>query len=211
MCGRYVLEKPDLIKARFKVKNKLPLYEPNYNVTPGLNAPVIIKKSPNSCELMDWGFVPDFLEKAKFKTINARDDSLDKNFYKSAFLNKRCLIPASGFYEWRKVEGEDKTIKIPYFIRLKSEEMFGLAGIYSERGFAIITTQPNEVMVKIHNRMPVIIEQKDDEAWLNNESDLEEVKKLVRPIEAIKMTGWRVSREVNDPKNNKKNLIEKVN
>jgi len=210
MCGRYVLEKPDLINRRFKIKNKLPLYEPNYNVTPGLSAPVIIKKSPNSCELMDWGFVPDWMEEAKFKTINARDDSLDKNFYKGAFAQNRCLVPASGFYEWKKIELDGKETKIPYFIRLKEVELFGLAGIFGEQRFAIITTKPNSVMAKIHNRMPVIIEVKDEEVWLNRESEIEVVKNLVQPIEPSKMTGWRVSRAVNDPKNNNKNLIEKV-
>jgi putative SOS response-associated peptidase YedK len=210
MCGRYVLAEPERITKRFKVNNKLPLYEPNYNVSPGTKALVVIRKSPNKCELLNWGFVPDWAEDEKYKPINARDDSLEKGFFKKAFLENRCLIPASGFYEWKRIEKDKETIKIPYFIRLKGQELFGMAGIYSERGFAIITTKPNSVMTKIHNRMPVIIEKKDEGLWLSGESDISEIKKLLQPIESEKMMGWRISSEVNSPKNNYKELLNKL-
>jgi putative SOS response-associated peptidase YedK len=138
------------------------------------------------------------------QTLNAKSETaFEKPSFKSSMLNQRCLIPVTGFFEWKQ---EDSKTKTPYFIHLKNENIFSLAGIYAEwyhekedrkyKTFSILTTEANELMHTIHNtkyRMPVIIERNGEKDWLNNTLDTSQVKKLLKPISSHLMEAYTIS------------------
>ena len=216
MCGRYTLgSTPTEVKEYFNVENKIPLFDKSYNIAPGSHIPIITKNSPTKCLLARWQFVPSWAKMdIKLKPINARADKLDSGFYREAFKNYRCLIPADGFYEWKKYTLDKEELKKPYFIHLKNQEVFGFAGIYAihkdaeevDQYFcAIITTEPNGIMKPIHNRMPAIIQKKDHDKWLE-----ERDKKLLDPIDFKLMEVWEVSKRINLPRFDDVGLISKI-
>ena len=155
-----------------------PNYTPRFNVAPETcpNIPVIVRhKGRNECRLMHWGLIPAWAKDPSIgnQMINARAESMiEKPAFKDLVDRRRCIIPADGFYEWRK-EGRRK---IPMWVHLKTKESFGLAGLWDVwrkpdgkkiESFTIITTEPNEMVRPIHNRMPVILQPKDEEQWLD--------------------------------------------
>ena len=129
MCGRYTLIETDGLNTCFDADNDLKDLCPNYNVAPGQIMPVVNHNSPNKLELMKWGLVPFWAKDSQigYKMINARAEGIqDKPSFRSALKTKRCLVPTTGFYEWKK----ENDIKQPYFIHLKNQEMFSFAGLY---------------------------------------------------------------------------------
>ncbi len=217
MCGRYVFNpgKPNEFFDRFNVENRDVKLQDNYNVAPGQVMPTITRNSPNKITLMKWGLTPGWM-KGKSGPINARSETiLEKPMFKRPFLNNRCLIPTSGFYEWKKT----KDGKIPYFIHLKNVEMFSFAGIYESHEdaggkthftYAIITTSPNKLMEDIHDRMPVIISKAGEDLWIDNENkDSEPLLSLFKPFKASDMEAYPVSSRVNTPINNSPDLLER--
>lgn len=221
MCGRFgssftVPELEDEFSLSSKPKFKI---TKSYNVAPSQMILAVTKNSPTVARQMQWQFVPNWQKpsEAKFKPINARDDKLDGGFYKHAFNNNRCLIPASFFYEWQRVRLEGKEEKHPYLIKLKGKDLFGMAGIYEihtdaegkDHYFcAIITTSPNKLMKPIHDRMPVIVSKDDYDTWL--EGEMSDVKKLVKPFDADLMEAYRVGSDVNNTRNNSEDLIKEI-
>jgi putative SOS response-associated peptidase YedK len=218
MCGRYTIPaSKEIIKKRFGITNNLPDLRPTYNATPSQMLPVIIKNSPKKGYLMKWGFIPTWQEfkDAKFMPINARSDKLSGGYYREAFKNHRCLIPATGFYEWKKYKIDKKEEKQPYYFNLKDRELFSFGGIYSIKEdsegtkhyfFAIITTPPNKVLKPVHNRMPLIIDPKDEDRWL----DTDKPEILVKPYDGA-MKAIKVGKKVNNPENDGKELIIPLN
>lgn len=168
---------------------------------------------------MKWGFVPSWSKEwtSKYAVINTRAETIEeKPYFRTAFKESRCLIPATGFYEWRK----DPTEKIPHYIHLKDSSYFSFAGIYSvwkdKEGkeiytCSIITTEPNELMSSIHDRMPVILSKDEEEVWIDESvKDEERLKSLLDPYPPDEMEAYEVSKEVNFPKNKGRELIERV-
>ena len=221
MCGRYVLNgSPVDIKTRFQIKSDLPFFRPHFNVTPGMMMPVITADgSENKAVLAKWGLIPSWAKDPNigYKMINARSETiLEKPSYKKPFMEKRCLIPASGFYEWMRLEKE----KIPYFIKLKSADIFSMAGIYdiwkdaegkSLISFTIITTIPNQLMEKIHNRMPVIIPANLENKWLDlNNRNMDDLTGMLISYNGKDMDAYPVSKMVNSPENDSTELIQKI-
>lgn len=218
MCGRFAIDidKPTFIK-RFNVGQLEIKLEPHYNVAPGMFLPTIIHQSPNSAVLMKWGLVPHWSKepKVKFSTINARMENLESSsVYRMPFAKQRCLIPAIGFYEWAKLS--DGT-KWPYFFRVMNRPLFAFAGLWDKwtdvegkefLSCTIVTCPANSVVGKIHPRMPVILEEKNEDMWVNS-SGSEHVKALLRPYDESTMEAVRVSTRVNSPQNDDKQLIEK--
>lgn len=146
--------------------------------------------------------------------INVRAETVaEKPTYKHSFEKKRCLIPASGFYEWKKL----KDGKIPYYIHLKGRKLFAFAGFYSEwknnrkvlKTCSIITTSSNPTLKKIHDRMPVILEKKNEKKWIR-ETDKDKLKTLLKTFPAKTIEVYKVSTFVNSPKKNSKECINKV-
>lgn len=175
MCGRYYLNigLKDIYE-RYNIVYKEKEQNEFNEVFPSNKSPVIINDGNKKLEIIKWGFKPHYIKKL---LINARSETVDKKpTFKKSFYNRRCIIPVSGFFEWEKV-GKDK---IKRRIHMKDEEIFSLAGIYDtfkdEDGkkytaFTILTTVPNEDIVKIHNRMPVIISKDKENIWLDNSLD----------------------------------------
>ena len=214
MCGRFQLSvKGKQISERFNVEVFDEFYKPNYNCAPSQKLPVITNTEQHKLSYFKWGLIPFWAKDPRigFKLINTRSETiLEKPSFKNAFKKRRCLIPANGFYEWKK----DKN-KTPYRIFLKSEAIFSMAGIWEtwkdaeERpihSFSIITTKPNDLMESIHNRMPVILSPENEKQWLNND-DEKILKKLFIPFESAKMDAHTISKRVNTPKNNAEEII----
>ncbi len=223
MCGRYGFSVDDAQKVydRFEIETANFELKPRYNIAPGQVNPVIISHSPNELTGMFWGLIPSWAKDInyKYKTINARAESIDeKPTFKKPLQFQRCLVPATGFYEW---DGSTSP-KTPYYVKLKNEEMFSFAGIYdiwrdNKTGeevysYSIITTNANELMRPIHNRMPVILKKEDEEAWLNNdETEPERIKEFLYQYPSDEIEAYRVSTEVNIVKNDSKELLEPIN
>lgn len=218
MCGRFQLSvKGKHISERFNVEVFDEKYSPSYNCAPSQNLAVITNEEPEKLNYFKWGLIPFWSKDPKIgsKLINARAESIsEKASFKTAFAKRRCLIPANGFYEWKR-DGKDKT---PYRIFLRSEDIFAMAGIWEAwkdaedktlNTFSIITTAPNSLMKTIHNRMPVILNKNDEKAWLF-ENDPSFLKTLLQPAESDIMNAYQISSKVNSPANNSPELIEEI-
>lgn len=208
MCGRFTLGEPEKVTKRFNVSNEMPLFKPSWNVSPGTDIPVVTKNSPNKLSLMKWGF--SWSENIKNGPINIRCESFEeKSFFKNFLLKQRCLIVADSFYEWGEVNLEGKQEKYPFNFFLSGRKLFAFAGIYNNGTCAIITTTANKLVVKVHNRMPVIISQEKEEFWLNLKNiDFESLNLLLKPFDEKKMKMQIVSKRVNSPKINDPGLVK---
>jgi putative SOS response-associated peptidase YedK len=218
MCGRFTLRTPtkDIVKA-FGLTDAPDLF-PRYNIAPTQQI-AAIKLDPETgtrrLSMFRWGLVPSWADDPSIgnRMINARAESVAmKPAYRNAFKKGRCLILSDGFYEWKKT-GKNKQ---PFFIRLKDDVPFAFAGLseHWHRGdqvidsVTIITTEPNELMQGIHDRMPVILSPDGYDLWL--EPDFHGQGKLLemlRPYPAEEMEAFPVSTVVNNPRNEKKECI----
>ena len=221
MCGRFVRKcSIDEIKDEFDIGEVAWASEPSYNVAPMQDiAGIINKEGTNRLVKFRWGLVPFWAKDPSIgnRMINARSETLvTKPSFSKIFKNQRCLIVADGFYEW-KIENDKK---IPLYIHLRSDKPFGLAGLYStwkdkEGGVlatcTIITTLPNELLMPIHNRMPVIIDPLSRKTWLDNEiSEPDQLMPLLKPYNASEMEAYTVSRQMNKPDYNSPDCIKRV-
>ncbi|MEH7238282.1 SOS response-associated peptidase [Bacillus sp. JJ1562] len=224
MCGRFTLfAEFDDILNRFDIEAAIEqdLFIPSYNIAPSHSVLSVINDGRrNRLGYLRWGFVPSWAkdEKIGYKMINARAETLaEKPSFRQAFKHRRCLVIADSFYEWKK--GADKS-KTPMRIKLKSDELFAMAGIWerwkSPEGntlfsCSIITTTPNEIMADIHDRMPVILQKEDEQAWLDPSlDDVSKVSHLLKPFATDRMEAFEVPALVNSPRNNSPNLIQKI-
>lgn len=223
MCGRYSLtiDKQKLLQEFDLQQEHLKSISPRYNIAP--SQPVLIitsQENKSKLELCQWGLIPSWAKDPSIgnRMINARKETIvEKPSYRSPFKNRRCLVLADGFYEWKQT---GKT-KIPYYIRLKSGAPFGMAGLWSHwqskegseiLSCTIITGEPNELMKPIHDRMPMIIPKNQRPFWLDHsrfESD--KLLKLLEPYSENEMEAFPVSRVVNDPKNDIPDCIAPAN
>jgi putative SOS response-associated peptidase YedK len=226
-CGRYVLmsNHKDL-KKHYNLSATPSDFRPNYNAAPGQNMPIIKSNEKNKPELeiMRWGLVPVWAKDLNigYKLINARDDSIFvKPMWRSVILKKRCLIPANGFYEWKKPTAGTKELKKPFYIHPKQMDIFSFAGVWSSwhdaegkriNTYSIITTEPNKEMSSVHNRMPVILYPEEESGWLESaKTNREEIEPYIHPFEDNGLDMFEVSREVNVTKNNDEKLILPLN
>ncbi len=224
MCGRFTLTATfEEIIDRFDIQSFMEeeLYSPSYNIAPSQAVLAVINDGKsNRMGFLNWGLVPPWAKDRAIgnKMINARSESLtEKPSFRNAFKKKRCLVIADSFYEWKR--HEDKT-KTPMRIKLKSDEMFAMAGIWegwkSPEGktlytCSVITTGPNDLMKGIHDRMPVILKPEDEKIWLDPSiSDTNFLHQFLVPFDDNLMETYEVSSLVNSPKNNSVNLIQKI-
>jgi putative SOS response-associated peptidase YedK len=224
LCGRFTLTVTiDEILNRFDIEAflKEESYLPNYNVAPSQSVLAIINNGAiNKMGYLRWGLIPPWAKDISigYKMINARSETLaEKPSFRTAYKKKRCLIIADGFYEWKL--HEDKT-KTPMRIKLKSNELFGMAGLWehwkspegeSIYSCSVITTGPNELMKDIHDRMPVILKPEDEKIWLDPAiSKPDDLNHLLKPLDSDLMEAYEVSSLVNSPKNNTIDLIQKI-
>ena len=216
MCGRYtIIAKAEEIEKRFNV-NVPETYKPRYNAAPTQILPVITNESPEGLSFFNWGLVPSWAKNKSIssKLINARSETLtEKVSFKNALKHRRCLIPADGFYEWKK---SSKKSKIPYRIFLKTNELFAFAGLWEEyedeeqeivHTFTIITTTANTTISPIHDRMPVILEKDAEQSWLNSSISIENHISLLKAVDADKIEFHSISPLVNSVTNDNPQLI----
>jgi putative SOS response-associated peptidase YedK len=219
MCGRFGATFTFReIMVRWNLQHDIPLYAPRFNIAPSQQVPVIVSTdSAPDAKGMQWGLVPWWAKDQAIgnRMINARAETLtEKGAFKSLVDRRRCLVPADGFYEWRK-EGKRK---VPMWFYLKSKEPFGFAGLWDVwRGpdgnnletFTIITTEPNDLMCPIHNRMPVILRREDEEQWLDvSGARFEKARSVLKPYPTEQMDAHDVSTLVNKPDNDTADCIQ---
>lgn len=222
MCGRFVRkEDKELLESRFgcDVPGGV-LLKPEYNIAPSQDCPVVtVEGDRRVLGLMRWGLVPSWADDVKvgYRMINARAETLsEKTSFKTLLRKSRCLVPASGFYEWKKSGGG----KTPYYFGLRGGDPFAFAGLWTVwraggedeiRSFTIITTSANGVMAPIHDRMPVILHEKDEARWLDPElGKTEDLLPLLVPYPAEGMEYWEVSPYVNSWKHLGEECIKPV-
>jgi putative SOS response-associated peptidase YedK len=228
MCGRFVsATPPDQIAAYFGTQAPEAVLEPSFNVAPTNDVyAVLADGSTRHLDAFHWGLVPLWAKDPKIgsRMINARAETLaEKSAYKSAFKRRRCIIPADGFFEWRKDPAAPaKAKKQPYFIHRPDGEPYALAGLWEVwkgpnkdqeplRSCTIITTSPNAPMAAIHDRMPVILPPAAWDTWLDREvDDLELLGKLLVPSAPEIIAMHPVSTDVNNVRNKGRHLIEAV-
>jgi putative SOS response-associated peptidase YedK len=220
MCGRYVLSTPgDVLAELFQLPAPVELAA-RYNIAPTQAVPIVRASVEDGRELAfaQWGLVPHWAKERAIgnRLINARGETLaEKPSFRDAFKRRRCLIPADGFYEWRKVDGG----KQPYLLRLRGGALFAFAGLWStwrdrERGetlesCAIVTTSPNALAATIHDRMPVILPPERHARWLDPAAtDPVALASLLVPYPDGEMEAYPVSTRVNSPRNDDPSLIE---
>jgi len=199
------------LRVRWNLFNDLPGFKPSNNIGPdrGDILAVVRSEAGNEGRLMYWPLIPSFAKEMhlKYSTSNATAERLlESATYKRLLNRRRCLIPVEGFYEWQGV----KPPKTPFYIYLKSEEPFGLAGLWDTwkqpdgivlESFAIITTEPNELMRSIHRRMPVILSREDEDQWLDCLGvPFDKVQPLLKPFPAELMAAHEISKRINNPK-----------
>lgn len=225
MCGRYTITiSLDELYEIFMVDAvggyNPSVYKPRYNVAPTQMVPAIIgHEGKRKLGELRWGLIPAWAkdEKIGYQTINAKAETVaDKPAFRTSFQRKRCLIPADGFYEWKK----SGAAKQPYRILMKDRPAFAMAGLYDTwttpegnkiSSCTIITTTPNELMVDIHDRMPVILRLEDEAAWLDRSNqDVGLLKSMLKPYDAAKMRAYPVSSAVGNVKNNGPELITQM-
>lgn len=223
MCGRFTLFAPYFeVIERFDIVTAFAEsdYIQSYNIAPSQQVAAIINDgTQNRLGHLRWGLIPPWAkdEKIGYKMINARAETIaEKPSFRKAFLKQRCIIPADSFYEWKRQDGD----KIPMRIKLKSEGLFAIAGLWeswkSPEGHLIhtctaITTKPNELMKPIHDRMPVILKKEDEAAWLNpKNTDSHFLGNMLKPFDESQMDAYAISSQVNSPKNNDETLIHRL-
>lgn len=223
MCGRFASKATkEQIEREFKTVGKNPaVFAPRYNIAPSQRIGAVL--APGGERIfsnLKWGLVPSWAKDPAIgnRMINARAETLsEKPSFRDAFKKRRCIVPASGFYEWDK-KGNGAGTKQPFYFYLKEREVFGFAGLYEEwldratgevlETCTIITTEANEVLEPVHDRMPVILKANDYEQWLDaKETDSARLANLLVPFPAEEMDSHPVSRAVNSPSADSPELI----
>ena len=219
MCGRYtIVAKVQEIEKRFKVE--VPeMYTPRFNAAPTQILPVITNENPEGISFFHWGLIPQWAKDKSIssKLINARSETLaEKASFKHALKSRRCLVIADGYYEWKK---SVKKTKIPYRICIKSRKLFTMAGLWEEyedddesvvHTFTIVTTASNSNLSHIHERMPAILNEKDEMKWIDNSLSSDEHLEFLKPFDPNFVEYYSVSSRVNNVRNDSEDLIASV-
>jgi putative SOS response-associated peptidase YedK len=225
MCGRFARKSTQEVLAEWfdLALEEMPWFAPSYNVAPQSTQPVVrLSRDTGRREaaLLRWGVVPFWAKDPKmaYSTINARAEEVaSKPAYREALKKRRCLVPADAFYEWQRLNAKTKR---PFAFALASGEPYAFAGLWESwrpreqadaqplETFTILTTDPNQLMEPVHNRMPVILEPKDYDRWLAPGDPARPPVDLLRPYPAERMKAWPVSDRVGNVRNNAPDLLD---
>jgi putative SOS response-associated peptidase YedK len=221
MCGRFELHSAFEIIARlFSLTGSVLTMPTGYNISPGQNIAIVVNEDgTNRLSACHWGFAPPWGKELNdgYKMINARAETVsEKPSFRQAFSRHRCLVVADGFYEWKSEGGK----KRPFYIHLRDGKPFGMAGLYntwtSPEGTqvcttTIITTEANEVVRPIHDRMPVIMQPGEYDLWLApSVHEKDKLLPVLKPYPGKDLDLYEVSTKVNSPKNDSKENIERL-
>ena len=217
MCGRYTLKTPDgALVEQFEIDEYPSSITASYNIAPTQEvAAVIAEDEKRKLQMLRWGLIPSWADDPSIgnRMINARAETVSqKPSFRKAFKERRCLVLADGFYEWQRIQGG----KQPYYIHMKDGSPFAFAGLWETwrngqeiRSCTIITTEANELVGGIHNRMPVILPPEDYELWLDPDfEEKEALTSFLRPYPSDVIEAYPVSRRANSPSNNAPDCIE---
>jgi len=219
MCGRFTLTvNPAELQDTFTDYSFPNRFAPRFNIAPSQPVLAIPNDGLNKADFFIWGLIPMWAKDPSIgnRLINARGETIaEKPSFRGSFKHKRCLILADGFYEWKTAAG--KKTKTPYFIHMKDRKPFAFAGLWdswespngsSVKTCTIITTEPNELMASLHNRMPVVIHPRDYGKWLEPSPQTpENLLPLIKPYPADIMSAYAVSTLVNKPENDTPQLV----
>ncbi len=212
MCGRYMITSArEAIRRVFDVPTLFEL-APRYNVAPTQKVPVVrLEEGEREFAMLRWGLIPSWAKDPEIgnRMINARAETVaEKPSFRSAFRRRRCLVVADGFYEWQKRPNRPKQ---PYYITVANGGPFGLAGLwerwsdptegYPVESCTIVTTMANELLEPIHSRMPVIIDSRDFDAWLDTSGNPAIAQALLAPYPVERMSAYPISTRINNIKN----------
>ena len=218
MCGRYTLATPvEKLAEQFGIDGSSVEIAPNYNVAPTQGVAAVLEDDgQRRLEVLRWGLIPSWADDPQIgsRMINARSETAPgKPSFRRAFRERRCLIPADGFYEWQRTNGA----KQPYYIHMAGGEPFAFAGLWESwskggegevRTCTILTTEANALVSEVHDRMPVILSPDAYDVWLDPASERDELTGLLAPYPEDEMETYPVSRFVNSPQNNDPRCIE---
>lgn len=210
MCGRYTLTRIEDLVEVFELDER-PELLPRYNVAPTQDAPVVrlARDGSRKLKMMHWGLIPYWSGPPDnpARMINARCETVDRRpAFREAFRRRRCLVPSDGFYEWKKTNGK----RLPYHFALSGGGLFAFAGLWERwkdrdggvtESFAILTTDSNDRVAEVHDRMPVILAPERFAIWLDRDAPAGALRALMSPFPADGMTARAVSRLVNSPRN----------
>src|SRR5450759_4708467 len=225
MCGRFTRNYTwAQIHAMYSLVSSASNLQPRFNICPTTDVYVVIRgEGPRALVPMRWGLVPGWWEKPlkelRLATFNARAETVaEKPFYRSSFKRTRCLIPASGYYEWH-TEGKEKQ---PYYFTRRDGQIISIAGLWAEwtnpetgkpqKSCTMIITEPNKFVAGIHDRMPVILEEKQFDAWLDDSAVPASLVKMLKPAGERVLACHPVSKRVNSARadGDDATLIEKI-
>ena len=215
MCGRFTLTfSAEELAEAFELDEVPASFPPRYNIAPSQPIAAVLKTIEHPVRhlsLLRWGLIPSWSKDPAIgnRLINARAETVaEKPSFRTAFKRRRCLIPASGFYEWQKQERG----KQPFYFHLKRKQPFAFAGLWETwqdiPTGTIITTEANQLSQPIHDRMPVILKPQDYEEWLEpNNQNIAELQSLLKPFLSEEMEIYPVSNQVNNPANDSSECI----
>jgi len=221
MCGRFTLRSPAAAVAEQFALPEVPPLAPRFNIAP--SQPVaVVRLAPNTPQprrelvLLRWGLIPAWAKDPAVgnRMINARaETAAEKPAYRVAFRQRRCLLPADGFYEW---QGAGRR-KQPYFIHFRDDRLFAFAGLWESwqgadgsyiESCSLLTTEPNELLRPIHNRMPVILAPNSYGPWLDPTAPADTLAPLTPPYPADEMAAEPIGTRVNNPARDDPQCIE---
>ena len=220
MCGRFTLIAPGEAVADLFQLPETPVLAPRFNIAPTQPIAAVRVSSiggPRELTHFHWGLIPRWAKDPKIgsRMINARSETAaEKPSFRAAFKYRRCLVPADGFYEWQKLNGSKKPVRI----QMDDGDLFAIAGLWEHwisgdgseiESCTLLTTEPNDLLAPVHNRMPVIISPDDFDLWLDPGAQHPgEVQHLLRAYPAEAMNYYPVSTHVNNPRNEDPLCIE---
>jgi len=214
MCGRYTLTQAGMLPTLFEISDTR--ISPRFNIAPSQSAPVVRSAEGGARELANlrWGLVPGWFKEMPSGSpmINARSETAhEKASFRNAFRRRRCLVPADGFFEWEKREKR----KQPFHFRMSDGSLFAFAGLWKHfqreeteiESFTILTCAANELVGRIHERMPVILPRDRYDLWLDGSAPVEALRSLLTPFDPDAMVSYPVSPVVNNPSNDNEECV----